>query len=428
LNRIASFTGTVLYLYAPYRFSNIFVRAAIGDATIFIFPPLLFLSILKLSKKEKKEFWIAIGALSIAGLILSHAMVSVFFLVSSFFYFLYLNKPFYKLFDNVKNYFVLYILGIFIAGYYFFPSLFERQFTVFDSIMRPVFTGNTFLNLNELVYSSWGYGVLHASEGGMSVQIGIAQLFAVSLAFFIVISQFISKNYSKKNKDSIFFLTIFSICIFLMLPLSKSVWIIINNYILIDFTFRILALVIFVSAVLAGIVVSNINYPYFFSFFLIIISFYTNRNHLRINQILEWPIDFYRKLELTTNSFNEYTPKWLKIKNEDKNFPNYSYTHPIIFQKINHESTNILDFYLMTKDSGDLTIYKAYYPGWIAYIDNKPNKVSMDSNGLVKLSLDKGYHHIVLKFEHTPLRLISNTISIIALIVAVNLLFKKKYE
>src|SRR3989338_7217622 len=65
---LASFTGTILYLYAPYRFSNIFVRAAIGDATAFIFIPLIFLSVIRLRARKNILFWLGLYALSLTGL------------------------------------------------------------------------------------------------------------------------------------------------------------------------------------------------------------------------------------------------------------------------------------------------------------------------------------------------------------------------
>ena len=51
--------GTIIYLFAPYRFSNIFVRGAIGDATSFVFPPITFLSIYSLCVLRKISWrWI----------------------------------------------------------------------------------------------------------------------------------------------------------------------------------------------------------------------------------------------------------------------------------------------------------------------------------------------------------------------------------
>ena len=78
--RFAALVGTIMYLFAPFRFSNIFVRAAIGDATVFIFPPIVFLALSKIMNSEKiSMFWICVGAIALSGLLLSHAMVAMLY-------------------------------------------------------------------------------------------------------------------------------------------------------------------------------------------------------------------------------------------------------------------------------------------------------------------------------------------------------------
>ena len=169
--RFPAIIGTFLYLYAPYRFVNIFVRAAIGDATSFIFPPLFFLALYELSKyKEIKTLlsdgkkWITVGAIGIAGLILSHAMIFVLFGISYFFYLLW-NLVFSK---NKKSLLIAFTsiiaLGIALSSYYFIPSFIERNYTQFSSIMGGIFTGSTFVPVKQLIYSPWGYGMMRAQE------------------------------------------------------------------------------------------------------------------------------------------------------------------------------------------------------------------------------------------------------------------------
>lgn len=46
LNEKAAIAGSVLYLFAPYRFVDLYVRGAIGEHVAFVFIPLVLLSIL----------------------------------------------------------------------------------------------------------------------------------------------------------------------------------------------------------------------------------------------------------------------------------------------------------------------------------------------------------------------------------------------
>ena len=63
-----SLAGAVLYVYAPYRALEMFVRGTIGEIVAFVFFPLIILSVIK-----KKPY---ILALSLTGLILSHNIMA----------------------------------------------------------------------------------------------------------------------------------------------------------------------------------------------------------------------------------------------------------------------------------------------------------------------------------------------------------------
>src|SRR3989339_489828 len=69
----AGVIAAILYMWAPYRFSVIFVRAALGEHMAAVFVPLLFASV-RSSKKNNVN--VVLGALSLTGLFLSHAMMA----------------------------------------------------------------------------------------------------------------------------------------------------------------------------------------------------------------------------------------------------------------------------------------------------------------------------------------------------------------
>src|SRR3989338_800672 len=71
--------ASILYVIAPYRFVDLYVRGAIGEHVAFIFPPLVIFFLLKLSKRY--SLWHLIGgAISFAGLNLSHNAISLMFI------------------------------------------------------------------------------------------------------------------------------------------------------------------------------------------------------------------------------------------------------------------------------------------------------------------------------------------------------------
>lgn len=424
--RFPGIVGTFLYLYAPYRFVNIFVRAAIGDATSFIFPPLFFLALYELSKfknieklKSGGKKWVVVGAVGIAGLILSHAMVFALFGLSYFFYLLWnlIFGPNKKI--VLIGFTAIIILGTALSSYYFIPSFVERNYTQFSSVMGSIFNGNTFVPFKQLLYSPWGYGMMGAYEGGMSFQVGIAQWAAAIIVLFILLRWLISK----KNKEEysryslgFYFLATFILTIFAMLPASFFWWRLLDNIIVIDFTWRILTVTVFSAAVLGAFAVSKIKFNYIAGAFFILLALYSNRNYLRINKIQDWDVPFYLKLEKTTNMYDEYTPQWVQTEIEKV---------PII-EKIGFNSKNVITDIKINKSNHFLaavktpqdtkaTVNTIYYPGWVLYVNNIKTPIEYkDTRGLMGFSVPKGEDTIELKFGETPLRLISDCITILA--------------
>ena len=69
----AGVISAILYMWAPYRFSVIFVRSALGEHVAAVFVPLLFASV---SGRKNKNVNYVLGAVSLAGLFLSHVMMA----------------------------------------------------------------------------------------------------------------------------------------------------------------------------------------------------------------------------------------------------------------------------------------------------------------------------------------------------------------
>src|SRR3989304_6442375 len=125
----AAFFASALYIIAPYRFVDLYVRGAIGEHIAFIFPPLIFYFLIKLSKKN--SYWHVLGgSLSLAGLILSHNAITLMFLPLIFIYIFYLifqcsNK---KCFVLSSLYLIL--LGFGLSAFFWVPAFMEGKYTL----------------------------------------------------------------------------------------------------------------------------------------------------------------------------------------------------------------------------------------------------------------------------------------------------------
>lgn len=412
--RFAAFIGTILYLFAPFRFSNIFVRGAIGDATLFIFPPLIFSALFKIREAKKINLvWLCIGSIALSGMVLSHAMVSMFYFLCVGLYVIYmffLNK-------NKKiilaSSMILLLLTFGLTAYYFIPSFWERNLTRFSEIMGPAHIGNKFISISQLIYSPWGYGTMDAYEGGMSFQIGIAQWFIALIALIVLIKSIIKWDKSKYS-EGLFFLCIFILSIILMLKISLPFWKVIGDIAIVDFPWRILSLTIFSTSVLAGFVISVVRnkiFKFIIALILIVLAFYANRNHLRINQSLDWPLDFYLKLEKTTNTYDEYIPKWVRTEAID----NFTSKVESSIEKANIDieknKSNHLSFSIDAPSEGIVKINTVYYPGWQVFVNGKSADIKYDS-GLIEFRVGEGRSNVISRFRETPLRQFSNLLTL----------------
>lgn len=427
--RLAAFVGMAVYLFAPFRFSNIFVRAAIGDATVFIFPPLLFLSLYKLSEKKRIDTkWIIVGGFSLSGILLSHAMVSLFYIIAFWlfviFYFIIKRKIFF-----LASSIFMFILSFAFSSYYFLPSLIERNFTRFADTINVTYALENFVKFRDLLYSTWGYGMMKATEGAMSLQVGIVQWCSVLLSVFFL-TRVIYKHKTNKRIHYVgfYFLFIFIFSIILMLPISKFIWISLSKIANVDFPWRILSLVIFAASVLSGYVIASINskkYRVILGLVLITLSFYTNRNHLRINQVLDWPQEFYLKLERTTNTYDEYTPKWasIDVSKKPEDIIEFSDTKSQI--NVITEKTNLLAFSIDASEKGKARINKIYYPGLVLTRNDQLEDFQYkNSGGLIEFTVPKGFNSYKLVFKNTFLRTIANVISLLSVIIAISVLVR----
>lgn len=415
--RFPSLVGTTLYLFAPYRFSNIFVRSAIGDATTFVFAPLAFWGIYVLREKFSWK-WISISSFGIAGLVLSHAMVFLLFFVPWLFYILFSLFIQTKRKDFLQASFLTVLFGFGLSAYYTIPSIAERGNTQFQALMKGIFLGSYFPNLSELLYSRWAYGVFHAEEGAMSPQLGLAQLIAVVFTFLVAVFYvFKWKKVKKTERSSLlegaFFLSVFLFSLILMLSVSRPLWELVSKIVLIDFPWRFLAVSTFAASVCAGFLITQLTkFKFIIALSLVALALYANRNHLRINQSLNWDLSFYLQLEKTTNTYDEYTPRWVRKELVEEKKAKVEFSGESAKINILANKSNRLEFDIEALEGGIATINTVYYPGWQVYINGQKQTINYQDNGLIRVPVSYGKQRVLAVFSKTPLRKLSNILTL----------------
>ncbi|MHC1743866.1 MAG: 6-pyruvoyl-tetrahydropterin synthase-related protein [Syntrophobacteraceae bacterium] len=246
---ISSSSATVAsfaYMFAPYRFVDIYVRGALPEALSFVFLPLIFLSIHKLWR-DPRPVRLVLLSIVLAGLLFSHNITALggYGLAVLYGGFLFWRHR------DTKAAFLLasgFALALSISATYWVPAIFEMKYVYMgDSSVGDVQEG--FIYPIQLLSSLWGYG--YSAPGiendGMSFQIG-----NFIVAGFILFSIDVWRTKGMIRSDWPFFLVVIVGSIFLTLSVSAHVWDTIPLMRFFQFPWRLLAFITFVGSFCFG--------------------------------------------------------------------------------------------------------------------------------------------------------------------------------
>lgn len=420
---VPAFLGSVFYLFAPWRFSVILVRASLGEAVCFLFFPLVLWSLFSLTEKEK-SFPLFLGAFSLAGLLLSHAMLTFLFMPFLFVlvFFLSCHQPKVSL-----SFLKLLFLALGLSAFYWLPASVEKKNTVFGNEIGGYYQQH-FVTLKQLIYSPWGYGLSHpgSERDEMSFQVGIAQWLAIFLTILLLIWQRLQVKKIDFHLQLISLFVLFiSIMIFLMTSASNFFWQVFSKLFEIDFPFRFLALTTLFSSILAGGLIVSLkrtSFPKIFlypvAFGLLVLTLYGNRNHLRANLYTYFTDTDYEKSPSSTNSYGEYRAKWVVSakdlpKKEGAMVIKYGEAEikPLVIK------SNLQKFQINVQKESLFQINTMFYPGWRLFVNNQRRQIDIGPiYGLIHFSAHPGDREVVFKFCRTWDRLTGESLTLFSLL------------
>lgn len=442
----AAFIGALFYMWVPYRFSLIYIRASLSEALAYTFIPLAFYAFTKLST-HKNIRWTAICAISYSLILLSQNLVALIISPVLLIYSL--------LISNIKSPKSLILpltsfgWGISIAAITYLPSLFERKFVRFDETISNNFV-NHFAALKQLIYSPWGYGfdLPGTVNDEMSLQIGLAHILVFVLAACSIVLFFRSKAKNWKLMFLLlFFISVFLISIFLTVQSQASVlvWQKFKLAQIIDIPWRFLGLVSVCTAFFAAFTQKIIK-PGLLFFALVFLVLFLNRNHLKINLPLGRDDDFFNTYNGTATQYNEFTPKWRQTTRVPEGFDP---KNKIDIVSGNGEVSNLSSnskktsfFFDAKSNPTKVIINKFYFPGVEVTINGEKKEAfkdytvtdtqslsidkEIDKSGLILLTLNPGRYLINVDFKETPIRSLANIISLLSFSTAVAFLIKNE--
>jgi hypothetical protein len=449
---VPAFMGALFYVWAPYRFLDIYVRGAFPESFAFIFLPLIFISASKLSKTFTKT-WFTFGVLSISASILSHNVMALIFLPIYLLYFAVLAGV-HRKWRNLLPIIGSLLVSLLLTSYYWVPAFVEKSQVNLDKLnLRSSYQSN-FVTLNQIIYSKWGWGEL-GSGSPMSTQIGLTQLLVTFLAPIFLLLVFTKRKRMSKfilrvlkitrvevithiTTTQLFHFGIFVLLlvfsVFLMTSSSELLW---QKFKLLSFVlypWRFLALSVFSTAIVASFLVFVLKNNKLLIIGLTLLLLYSNKNHTKLVGVINEQDSYYENFKDTTDMWGEFLPKSADLqlieecRMEGCTFEKISIPNSVGLV-IKEEKSNRLKANYSSENSFIAKINTYYFAGWKIYVDDLVvDDLTVNETGTIDVNLPAGEHKLLVSFENTPLRDITVGVSMITLLslVGYNLWQKKQ--
>lgn len=418
LSREGAFVGAMLYMFAPYRFVDLYVRGAIGEHAAFIFPPLVLYFLFKLSKKQ--SYWHLFGgALSLAGLILAHNAISLMFLPIIFLYAAFLIWQSKRKKFLVLSSLFMVTFGFTLSAFFWMPALMEGKYTLRDIVTQGS-VNDRFSSLSELFYGPWSYG----GTGQLSVQVGLLHWLLVFVSIPLVF--YLRKKEEKNWIVLAALLVLFFFTLFLITPYSQLIWEKVSMLQKFQFPWRFLSLAVFLTAVIGSLVSEQVfKSKVIKSSGLILIVFislilFLNKDYWHAKGYLQKPESFYTGIYDSTTDTGESSPIWsvrFMEKRPEKPIKVIGGEAVIMEGK---RSITAHNYDVVVSERAQIRENTLYFPGWKVLVDGQNTPIEYqdpNNRGLITFFIEKGKHAVLVSFEETKLRIIADVVSGIGLFV-----------
>lgn len=435
-----AFTGAVVYLVAPYRYLNIYVRGALGEVFASMFPPIILSGIWKQSLPLQTVGW--------AGLFLSHPVGSALFSAVLLGYQLCVNRI-DRISNTLKEFFIPYLLAMMIGAFNLLPTLALTKYTYY----RPEdsHTLENFPTFKQLLYSKWGYGFsTNDDRDEMSFQIGIIQWLVFGMTVIVIMKPRTEKR-EESDRELLYLAVVFIAAILLMIQkIATPIYVNLKMGRIIDFPWRILMLFSFITAIMAARITAetkNRTVKLLLCSFLISGSLYTNRNHVRINLIWPWPSENFRGE--TGDAYGEYASIWRNSRLGAEFAAPVELGQGTGQLKIITDNSNSTAAEVTLAQPAVVRFNIMYFPGWTASINGRfepidfireiedPDSgcfvtnrkmVNLDDSGLIACHVPAGKTQIALKYVALPVQRVANLITLAGIGILIWQMFRSFYQ
>ena len=385
--------SALVFATAPYQALNLFVRGALAENFALNLVPVVFYFF---TKKRKK-----LTILFLTILFLTHQLTTLYALGLLILFNL----------KSFKRILIVFIWSLGLASFFLLPSLFEKNLTTNYLMTQGYFNYIIhFATLKQLFIDRfWGYGAsLWGPRDDMSFQIGYLQWL---LPIIVTILAFYKKSKHTLLISSIFLFGLF----FAFLTHNKStfIWQALPFMAYFQFPWRFLGAIILCFSFISGAIILFIPQKYhkIFIAVILILSLLLNFNYFKIGQ---WSnltdpqkLSGSNLISQQGAGLTDFYPKY------SSNFPTIETKNYIPITKNSQVASGQIT---VNDDFATVNLPVAYFPKMELRLDTQkiPYRIEPDL-GLIQFDIPYGTHHFYLQFLDTPVRTISNHISLLFL-------------
>jgi hypothetical protein len=443
----AGLVAGLVYIYAPYRLVDIYVRSAFAEFVAFVWFPWVLLAFWDLVERGGARR-LALAGLAYGLLVLTHSVTALIFSPFLGFYILFLvmrrslNIPLLPLSaagsgggmgmergSSIILPILAVGLGLGLSTIFWLPLLWERNYIVQEQWVHGHYLYTLqFVYPHQFLSPFWGFGFAVAGPNdGMSLQLGalpvVLSLFAVTRAW----------REDMAHRDLIGFLAISTLLlIFLMTPAAGPLWQLVPLGGLVQFPWRMLALTALTTAILSGAAMAGEEKgrlsPLACALALIVVlaSFpYTQPQFTPItprDESVLAIVDFERAYPDMVGS-----TAWAEQPRASPLLAQYEAGAPLrkaiilsgegAVEPLRHGGQSDEVLVRATTDVR-LQFLTYWYPGWRATIDGQPVPIAREGPyGLITLDVPAGEHRVAIRFGDTPARTLAAVVSGLSVLV-----------
>lgn len=441
-----AFVAALLYVYAPYHFVNIYVRAALAEFVAYaLFPWALHCFWDLLEQGGSRRF--AVAALSLGLILLTHSVTLILFPPALALLVLYWLVLRWRRDRHVPWRPAALALGaaslaLVLAAIFVLPAIAESRYIVQEQWLPDTYRySNQFLYLYQLFSSEWGFGnALPGPDDGMSQQVGL-WLVVLGLAALPLL-----KRYRPPQRGVLVgFAAAAVISVIATQAISGPIWALIPPLALIQFPFRLLSLsALFLSLAAAG-VLAALNAPrrhltpglIALGLAIVLASYpYTQPQHTPVTDRNQSPAavtDF----EIAFPDMRGSTAFAGKPPVDSPKQAAYLTGAALPLAGIIAGEGQVTavrhgagseQVRVNASTPVTLQFYTYWYPGWRATANGQPVAIRAGGpDALITLDLPPGEHDVRIRFGNTPLRTLAAVMSVLALVtIAILLAFSAR--